>query len=216
MAMITAGDFRNGVTFEMDGKVMQVVEFQHVKPGKGAAFVRTKMKNVITGAVTETSFNPTAKFEQAFVDRKEMEYSYNDGDLYYFMDMETYDMLPVNKSVLGDNFKFVKENMSCKIMSYKGSVFGVEPPNFVDLEVTDLLEHVQHLGQHLGLAALGLVQAHAVKHTLDISNLLRNGHNGISFRCANGMDGNKGGSISPCSAPYTRRFSYRCGCGRQR
>ena len=137
MAMITAGDFRNGVTFEMDGKVMQVVEFQHVKPGKGAAFVRTKMKNVITGAVTETSFNPTAKFEQAFVGRKEMEYSYNDGDLYYFMDMETYDMLPVNKSVLGDNFKFVKENMSCKIMSYKGSVFGVEPPNFVDLEVTE-------------------------------------------------------------------------------
>ena len=137
MAMITAGDFRNGVTFEMDGKVMQVVEFQHVKPGKGAASVRTKMKNVITGAVTETSFNPTAKFEQAFVDRKEMEYSYNDGDLYYFMDMETYDMLPVNKSVLGDNFKFVKENMSCKIMSYRGSVFGVEPPNFVDLEVTE-------------------------------------------------------------------------------
>ena len=137
MAMITAGDFRNGVTFEMDGKVMQVVEIQHVKPGKGAAFVRTKMKNVITGAVTETSFNPTAKFEQAFVDRKEMEYSYNDGDLYYFMDMETYDMLPVNKSVLGDNFKFVKENMSCKIMSYKGSVFGVEPPNFVELEVTE-------------------------------------------------------------------------------
>ena len=137
MAMITAGDFRNGVTFEMDGKVMQVVEFQHVKPGKGAAFVRTKMKNVITGAVTETSFNPTAKFEQAFVDRKEMEYSYNDGDLYYFMDMETYDMLPVNKSVLGDNFKFVKENMSCKIMSYKGSVFGVEPPTFVELEVTE-------------------------------------------------------------------------------
>ena len=136
MAMITAGDFRNGVTFEMDGKVMQVVEFQHVKPGKGAAFVRTKMKNVITGAVTETSFNPTAKFEQAFVDRKEMEYSYNDGDLYYFMDMESYEMTPINKDVLGDNFKFVKENMPCKIMSYKGSVFGVEPPNFVELQVT--------------------------------------------------------------------------------
>ena len=133
---ITASDFRNGVTFEMDGKVMQVVEFQHVKPGKGAAFVRTKMKNVITGAVTETSFNPTAKFEQAFVDRKEMEYSYNDGDLYYFMDMETYDMLPVNKSVLGDNFKFVKEEMMCKVLSYKGNVFGVEPPNFVELQVT--------------------------------------------------------------------------------
>ena len=137
MAMITAGDFRNGVTFEMEGKVMQVVEFQHVKPGKGAAFVRTKMKNVITGAVTETSFNPTAKFEQAFVDRKDMEYSYNDGDLYYFMDPESYELVPINKDVLGDNFKFVKENMTCKIMSCKGSVFGVEPPNFVELEVTE-------------------------------------------------------------------------------
>ncbi len=137
MAMITAGDFRNGVTFEMEGKVMQVVEFQHVKPGKGAAFVRTKMKNVITGAVTETSFNPTAKFEQAFVDRKDMEYSYNDGDLYYFMDNETYELTPINKDVLGDNFRFVKENMTCKIMSYKGSVFGVEPPNFVELVVTE-------------------------------------------------------------------------------
>jgi elongation factor P len=137
MAMITAGDFRNGKTFEMDGKVMQVVEFQHVKPGKGAAFVRTKMKNVVTGAVTETSFNPTAKFEEAFVDRKDMEYSYNDGDLYYFMDPESYELVPINKDVLGDNFKFVKENMVCKIMSYKGSVFGVEPPNFVELEVTE-------------------------------------------------------------------------------
>ena len=137
MAMISASDFRNGVTFEMDGKVMQVVEFQHVKPGKGAAFVRTKMKNVVTGAVTETSFNPTAKFEQAFVERKDMEYSYNDGDLYYFMDMETYDMLPISKDMLGNAFKFVKENMSCKVMSYKGSVFGVEPPNFVELEVTE-------------------------------------------------------------------------------
>ena len=137
MAMISASDFRNGVTFEMDGKVMQVVEFQHVKPGKGAAFVRTKMKNIITGCVTETCFNPTAKFEQAFVERKDMEYSYNDGDLYYFMDMETYDMLPISKDMLGDAFKFVKENMSCKVMSYKGSVFGVEPPNFVELEVTE-------------------------------------------------------------------------------
>lgn len=137
MATITAGDFRNGKTFEMDGKIMQVVEFQHVKPGKGAAFVRTKMKNVVTGAVTETSFNPTAKFEEAFIERKDYEYSYNDGDLYYFMDMETYDMLPISKDMLGDAFKFVKENMSCKVMSYKGSVFGVEPPNFVELEVTE-------------------------------------------------------------------------------
>ena len=137
MATITAGDFRNGVTFEMDGQVMQVVEFQHVKPGKGAAFVRTKMKNVITGAVTETSFNPTAKFEAASVDRKNMEYSYSDGNLYYFMDPETFDMIPIGKDLLGDSFKFVKENMTCKVMSYKGSVFGVEPPNFVELEVTE-------------------------------------------------------------------------------
>ena len=135
--MISAGDFRNGVTFELDGQVMQVVEFQHVKPGKGAAFVRTKMKNVITGAVTETSFNPTAKFENAYVEKKDMEYSYNDGDLYYFMDQETYDMVPLNKDILGDAFRFVKENTVCKLVSYKGSVFTVEVPNFMDLEVTE-------------------------------------------------------------------------------
>ena len=134
--MITAGDFRNGVTFEEDGNVLQVVEFQHVKPGKGAAFVRTKYKNVITGSVVETSFNPTAKFPTAFVERKDMQYSYNDGDLYYFMDMETYEQLPISASVLGDSFKFVKEEMICKILSYKGNVFGVEPPNFVELVVT--------------------------------------------------------------------------------
>ena len=129
--MITAGDFRNGVTFEMDGQVMQVIEFQHVKPGKGAAFVRTKMKIVITGAVT-----PTAKFENATVDRQTMEYSYNDGNLYYFMNPETYELEPVDESVLGENFKFVKENMECTIYSYKGKVFNVEPPFFVDLVVT--------------------------------------------------------------------------------
>ncbi len=134
--MISAGDFRNGVTFEMDGQVVQVIEFQHVKPGKGAAFVRTKYKNVITGSVVETSFNPTAKFPTAFVERKDMQYSYNDGDLYYFMDMETYEQLPINASVLGDSFKFVKEEMICKVLSYKGTVFGVEPPNFVELVVT--------------------------------------------------------------------------------
>ena len=110
MATITAGDFRNGKTFEMDGKIMQVVEFQHVKPGKGAAFVRTKMKNIVTGAVTETSFNPTAKFEEAFVERKDMAYSYNDGDLYYFMDQETFDMVPLGKDLLGDAFRFITEN----------------------------------------------------------------------------------------------------------
>ena len=137
MAMISASDFRNGVTFEMDGKVMQVVEFQHVKPGKGAAFVRTKMKNIITGGVTETSFNPTAKFEQAFVERREMQYSYNDGDLYYFMDMESFDMTPISADLLGEAFKFVKEEELCKVMSYKGKVFGVEAPNFVELVVTE-------------------------------------------------------------------------------
>ena len=134
--MISAGDFRNGVTFELDGQVVQVVEFQHVKPGKGAAFVRTKYKNVITGSVVETSFNPTAKFPTAFVERKDMQYSYNDGDLYYFMDLETYEQVPISASILGDNFKFVKEEMICKILSYKGTVFGVEPPNFVELVVT--------------------------------------------------------------------------------
>ena len=135
--MISAGEFRNGITFDMDGEVMQVVEFQHVKPGKGAAFVRTKMKNVITGAVTETSFNPTAKFPEAFIERKDMEYLYNDGDLYYFMDMESFDMMPIGKELLPDAFRFVKEEEMCKVMSYKGSVFGVEAPNFVDLVVTE-------------------------------------------------------------------------------
>ena len=137
MPTITAGEFRNGVTFEMDGKVMTVVEFQHVKPGKGAAFVRTKYRNVMTGAIREESFNPTAKFEQATVERKDAEYSYNDGDLYYFMDPETFDMVPLNADVLGDAFKFVKENTVCKLLSYKGSVFAVEAPTFMELEVTE-------------------------------------------------------------------------------
>ena len=134
--MISASDFRNSVTFDMDGKVMQIVEFQHVKPGKGAAFVRVKMKNVMTGAVTETTFNPTAKYPTAYIERKKLEYSYNDGGIYYFMDMETYDMTAVNASELSDGFKFVKENEECTILSYNGNVFSVEPPNFVTLEVT--------------------------------------------------------------------------------
>ncbi len=134
--MVSAGDFRNGMTFEEDGNVMQIVEFQHVKPGKGAAFVRAKVRNVITGSVVEKTYNPTAKFPTAFVERKDMEYSYTDGDLYYFMDPETYEQLPIDASELGDNFKFVKEQMICKVLSYKGNVFGVEPPNFVELEVT--------------------------------------------------------------------------------
>ena len=134
--MISVSDFRNGITFDMDGKVMQIIEFQHVKPGKGAAFVRVKMKNVITGGVTETSLNPSAKFPTAFIERKKMEYSYNDGALYYFMDQETFELEPIDGANLDDSFKFVKENDICTIMSYKGKVFGVEVPNFVDLVVT--------------------------------------------------------------------------------
>ena len=141
--MISAGDFRNGMTFEMDGQVVQVVEFQHVKPGKGAAFVRTKYKNVITGAVVETSFNPTAKFPTAYVERRDMQYSYNDGDLYYFMDMETYEQVPISKDILGDSFAFVKEEMEVTIQFYKGNAFSVEAPNFVVLEVTETEPGIQ-------------------------------------------------------------------------
>ncbi len=134
--MITAGDFKNGVTFDMDGNVLQVIEFQHVKPGKGAAFVRAKVKNVITGTVIERTFNPTEKFENAYIERRVMQYVYPDGNLRYFMDMETYEQIPIDESKLGDSFKFVKEEMEVKVLSYKGNVFGVEPPNFVELEVT--------------------------------------------------------------------------------
>ncbi|HEX2938045.1 MAG TPA: elongation factor P [Ruminiclostridium sp.] len=135
--MLSAGDFRNGLTFEMDGNVLSIVEFQHVKPGKGAAFVRTKLKNVITGAVVERTFNPTDKFPVAYVERKDMQYLYNDGDLYYFMDKESFEQMPLNKEQLTENFKFVKENMDCKILSFKGNVFGIEPPTFVELQVTE-------------------------------------------------------------------------------
>lgn len=134
--MITASEFRNGATFELDGQVFQVVEFQHVKPGKGAAFVRTKLKNVITGATVERTFNPTDKMDKAHIERKDMQYLYNDGDLFYFMDVETYEQLPINQSTIGDALKFVKENMICKILSHNGNVFGIEPPTFVELEVT--------------------------------------------------------------------------------
>ena len=135
--MVSAGDFRNGITFEEDGNVFQIVEFQHVKPGKGAAFVRVKMKNVVTGAVTETSFNPTAKFEEAFVERREMQYLYNEGDLYSFMDNYTYEHIPISKVSLCDDFRCVKENDNVKVLSYKGCVFAVEPPLFVELEITE-------------------------------------------------------------------------------
>lgn len=135
--MITAGDFRNGVTFELDSQIFQVVEFQHVKPGKGAAFVRTKMRNIITGATVERTFNPSDKVQDAHIERKDLQYLYNDGDLYYFMDTETFEQMPINKETIGDTFKFVKENMIVKILSYKGNVFGIEPPTFVVLEITE-------------------------------------------------------------------------------
>ncbi len=135
--MISAGEFRNGITFEQDGNVYQVVEFQHVKPGKGAAFVRTKLKNVITGGVVEKTYRPTEKVEKAHIDRKTMQYLYNDSGLYYFMDLESYEQLPLSEEQVGDALKFVKENMEVLLLFYKGTVFGIEPPNFVELEITD-------------------------------------------------------------------------------
>jgi elongation factor P len=135
--MIVAGDFKNGVTIEYDGKVCQIVEFQHVKPGKGAAFVRTKLKDIVNGGVVETSFRPTEKFPLAHIERKDMQYLYNDGDLYNFMDVETYDQIALSESDIGDALKFVKENEMCKVCSHKGKVFAVEPPLFVELEITD-------------------------------------------------------------------------------
>jgi len=134
--MVSAGDFRNGVTFEMDGDVFQIIEFQHVKPGKGAAFVRTKLRNVIGGSVVEKTFNPSDKFPTAYIERKDMAYSYSDGDLYYFMDQESYELIPINSASLPDSFKFVKENEVCKVLSYKGNVFGLEPPTTVTLQIT--------------------------------------------------------------------------------
>ncbi|MBQ0059123.1 MAG: elongation factor P [Lachnospiraceae bacterium] len=135
--MISAGDFKNGLTLDMDGQVFQIIEFQHVKPGKGAAFVRTKLKNIISGGVVEKTFRPTEKFPQARIERKDMQYLYNDGDLYYFMDQETFEQTMVGQEAIGDSMKFVKENDVCRICSYKNEVFAIEPPLFVELEVTE-------------------------------------------------------------------------------
>ena len=135
--MIVAGDFKNGVTIEYDGKVCQIVEFQHVKPGKGAAFVRTKLKDIVNGGVVETSFRPTEKFPLAHIERKDMQYLYNDGDLFNFMDVETYDQIALSHDDIGDSLKFVKENEMVKVCSHKGKVFAVEPPLFVELQITD-------------------------------------------------------------------------------
>ncbi len=135
--MISAGDFRNGITIELDGSIFQIIEFQHVKPGKGAAFVRTKLKNIVNGGVVEKTFRPTEKCPQARIDRKEMQYLYEDGDLYNFMDTETYDQIALNAETVGDTLKFVKENEMVKVCSYNGNVFAIEPPLFVELEITE-------------------------------------------------------------------------------
>ena len=135
--MISAGDFRNGITIELDSNVFQIIEFQHVKPGKGAAFVRTKLKNIKSGGVVEKTFRPTEKCPQARIDRKEMQYLYADGDMYNFMDVETYDQISLTQEEIGDSLKFVKENEMVKMLSHNGSVFAIEPPLFVELEVTE-------------------------------------------------------------------------------
>ncbi len=141
--MITAGDFRKGVTFEMDGNIYLVVDFLHVKPGKGSPFVRAKIKNIVTGQVQERTFNPSDKFQVAVIERKEMQYLYNEGEIYYFMDMETYDQIPLNKSQVEDALNFITENMMANIQFYKGSAFSVEPPNFVELTITDCEPGIQ-------------------------------------------------------------------------
>lgn len=141
--MITAGDFRKGVTFEFEGNVFTVVEFLHVKPGKGSPFVRTKIKNVVTGQLLERTFNPTDKFIIAVIDRKDMQYLYNEGDLYYFMDMETYDQIPLNKSQVSDAMNFMTENMMATIQFFKGNAFSVVPPTFVELTIVDTEPGIQ-------------------------------------------------------------------------
>ena len=135
--MISAGDFRNGITIELEGNVFQIIEFQHVKPGKGAAFVRTKLKNIKSGGVVEKTFRPTEKCPQARIDRKDMQYLYADGELYNFMDVETYDQVALNSETVGSALKFVKENEMVKMLSHNGSVFSVEPPLFVELEIIE-------------------------------------------------------------------------------
>ncbi len=135
--MVSAGDFRNGLTIEYDGGVYQVIEFQHVKPGKGAAFVRTKLKNIKSSGVVEKSFRPTEKFENAHIERKDMQYLYSDGGMYNFMDTETFDQIALSEDRIGDALKFVKENEMVKILSHNGEVFAIEPPLFVELEVTE-------------------------------------------------------------------------------
>ena len=175
--MITAGDFRNGVTFEMDGNVVQVVEFQHVKPGKGAAFVRTKYKNVITGAVVEQSFNPTAKFPTAFVERKDMEYLYNDGDMYYFMDSETYEQTVIEKDKLGPAFAFVKENTTVKVLSYLKLLKQTQDSRAIQQQMQQNLQHLKQVQKlkYLSLSTL-VTRSRLIQEQVSIWNVQSNKH----------------------------------------
>lgn len=168
--MIVAGDFRKGVTFEMDGKVYMIVDFQHVKPGKGAAFVRAKIKNVVTGQVLEQTFNPSDKFQNATIERKQMQYSYNDGGLYYFMDMETFEMIPLNYDMVEDALNFIKEEMTVDVEFYKGEAFSVEPPNFVELRIAETEPGIQGDTSKAGNKPATLETGYIIQVPLFINN----------------------------------------------
>ncbi|MDR3185583.1 MAG: elongation factor P [Christensenellaceae bacterium] len=170
MAFISAGDFRKGITFEMDSTVQVIVDFQHVKPGKGAAFVRTKIRNVMTGGVIERTFNPNEKFELAHIDRKKMTFSYNDGDLYYFMDNESYDLIPVSKTLLEDALNFIKENSMVEIAFFKNSAFSVEPENFVELQIVDCEPGIAGATAQPGSKSATLETGYIVQVPLFINN----------------------------------------------
>ncbi len=168
--MIVAGDFRKGVTFEMDGKVYMIVDFQHVKPGKGAAFVRAKIKNVVTGQVLEQTFNPSDKFQNATIERKQMQYSYNDGGLYYFMDMDTFETIPLNKDMVEDALNFIKEEMIVDVEFYKGEAFSVEPPNFVELRIAETEPGIQGDTSKAGNKPATLETGYIIQVPLFINN----------------------------------------------
>lgn len=168
--MISAGDFRKGVTVEIDGKIYVIVEFQHVKPGKGAAFVRAKIKNLETGQVLEQTYNPSDKYPPAHIERKEMQYSYHDGDLYYFMDMETFEMIPLNYDIVEDAMQFVKEEMSVTVQFYKGRAFSVEAPNFVELEIVETEPGIQGDTSKAGNKPAKLETGYSIMVPLFINN----------------------------------------------
>ncbi|MDR0697545.1 MAG: elongation factor P [Christensenellaceae bacterium] len=175
MAYLLAGEFRKGVSFEMDDTLQEIVDFQHVKPGKGAAFVRAKIRNIITGGVIERTFNPNEKFELAHIERKKMAYSYNDGDLYYFMDVETYDLVPLSKELIKDALRFIKENSTVEVELHKDSAFSITPENFVELEVTDCEPGIQGATATAGTKSATLETGYVLQVPLfiNIGDLIR-------------------------------------------